>query len=199
MAARTLFPGWVKWAWLAWLAVWVPFYWAGPGPVNFLWFCDIANFVIGAALWLESPLLLSSQAVGVFLLQCAWAVDYLGRLIVGFHPIGGTEYMFDPQEWIAIRILSTFHLVMPVVLLWLLRRGRYDPRGVTLQTAFAALVFPASWFAGPELNINWTWKPFGIEQVWLMPEVYLALCLPLAFLIIYWPSHRLFLRLFDES
>lgn len=195
----TLIPGWVKWAWLVWMMVWVPFYWVGPGPLNFLWFCDVANIVIGLALWLESPLLMSSQAVGVFLLQCFWALDFLGRLVLGFHPIGGTEYMFDPQEWIASRILSGFHLIVPLVLVWSLKRLRYDPRGLTLQTAFAALLFPASWFAGPERNLNWSWKPFGIEQEWLPPEIYLLLCLPLTFLLVYWPSHRLFRWWFSES
>ena len=185
-------PAWIKWAWLAWLLIWVPIYWQGPGPINFLWFCDIANFLIGLALWTESSLLLSSQAVGVFLLQCAWSVDYLGRLLLGFHPIGGTEYMFDPSEWIAVRILSTFHLVVPVVLLWALSRLRYDRLGVWLQTAFAALILPASWLAGSELNLNWTWRPFGQDQVWLQPEIFLILCLPLAFCVLYWPSHKLF-------
>lgn len=189
---QRLIPSWAKWAWLAWILVWVPVYWAGPGPVNFLWFCDVANFVIALALWLESPLLLSSQAVGVFFIQCLWAVDFFGRLLLGFHPIGGTEYMFDPQEWLATRTLSLFHLIVPLVLVWGLKRLGYDARGLTLQTAFAALLFPASWFAGPELNLNWAWKPFGVEQVWLPPELYLLLCLPLTFLLVYWPSHRLF-------
>ena len=91
-------PLWLKLAWSLWMAVWIPVYWLQHGPANFLWLCDVANFVIAAALWLESPLLMSSQAVGVLAIQLAWATDFLGRLILGVHPLGGTEYMFDPGE-----------------------------------------------------------------------------------------------------
>ena len=62
-------PLWLKLAWTAWMVVWVPVYWWQHGPANFLWLCDVANFAITAALWLESPLLFSSQAVGVLVIQ----------------------------------------------------------------------------------------------------------------------------------
>ena len=84
-------PLWVKLAYTAWMAVWIPVYWTHAGPTNFLWLCDVANFLIGLALWAESPLLMSSQAVGVLFVQILWCGDYFGRLILGFHPIGGTE------------------------------------------------------------------------------------------------------------
>ena len=85
----------VKLAWTAWMAFWVPVYWHENGPANFLWVCDVANFVLLAALWRESALLFSSQAVGVLLIQALWAIDYFGALFSGAHPLGGTEYMFD--------------------------------------------------------------------------------------------------------
>ena len=50
-------PLWLKIGWTLWLGVWMPYYWMQYGPQNFLYFCDIANLLIGLALWLESPLL----------------------------------------------------------------------------------------------------------------------------------------------
>src|SRR5260370_33967266 len=47
------------------VAVLVPIYWRYYGPGNFLWFSDLALFLTLAALWLESPLLASTQAVSV--------------------------------------------------------------------------------------------------------------------------------------
>ncbi len=187
-------PLWLKLAAAAWLLVWVPLYWQAYGAANFLWFCDLANFLIAVALWAESPLLLSSQAVGVLLVQLFWVADIAGRLLLGFHPIGGTEYMFDDSKPLALRLVSLFHVAVLVVLVWGLRRLGYDPKGLFLQIGIALVVLPLSWWFGSERNLNWTWGPFGTIQEALPPLVYLVL-LPLGYLaVLYLPSHWAFRR-----
>jgi len=174
------------------MAVWVPVYWIHNGADNFLWLCDTANFVVGAALWLESPLLHSSQATGVLLVQVFWAADFLARLLLGFHPIGGTEYMFDATSPLWLRGLSLFHLAMPPLLLWGIGRLGWDRRGWRLQTAFAWGLLPLTYFAtDPADNINWVWRPFGLEQIWVPPPVYLTGCLIAYPLVLFFPTHLL--------
>lgn len=187
-------PLWLKLTLTVWLVVWAPIYWRVYGPQNFLWFCDLANFLITAALWLDSRLLFSSQAVSVLLVQIFWIADVGGRLLLGFHPIGGTEYMFDPAKPLALRMVSLFHVAILALLVWGLRRQGYDGRGLTLQCAIMVAVLPVSWLFGPERNINWTWGPFGQVQEALPPLLYLAL-LPLGYLaVLYLPSHWAFQR-----
>lgn len=182
-------PLWLKLVYTGFMLVWVPVYTLTTGPANFLWLCDVANFVVLAAIWLESPLLFSSQAVGVLLIQLVWSVDYFGRLILGGHPIGGTEYMFDATQPLAIRSLSLFHIVTPLVVLWATWRLGFDRRGWRLQTVFCWLILPLSLLADPERNLNWLWKPFGVEQVWMPTGVYLLLCMVLYPLILFLPTH----------
>jgi hypothetical protein len=183
-------PTWLKVAYAVWMLVWVPVYWIHNGPANFLWMCDVANFVIGLGLWFESPLLISSQAAGVLLVQILWAVDYFGALLLGSHPIGGTEYMFDVESPLWLRGLSLFHLLVPPLLLWAVRRLGYDRRGWLLQTAIIWGVLPVSFFfADPARNLNWVWQPFGVEQGILPPLGYLAFLLVAYPLIIFFPSH----------
>lgn len=183
-------PLWLKVAYLAWMAVWIPAYWIHNGPANFLWFCDLANFVLGLALWIESPLLLSSQAVGVLLVQVLWVVDVLSRPVLGFHLIGGTEYMYDATKPLSIRLLSLFHAVMPALLVWGLSRLGYDRRGWKLQTAIAWLVLPVCYFAtDPTRNLNWVFRPFEKDWPWAPPEAVFAACLVGYPLILYLPSH----------
>ena len=83
-------PLWLKILWTVWLAVWAPLYWKQYGPWNFLYFCDLGNVFIGAALWLESPLLFSCQAAGLLLFQSLYTIDLLGAVLTGKHLIGGT-------------------------------------------------------------------------------------------------------------
>jgi hypothetical protein len=194
MNAPSRIPTGLKLAYAAWLAVWVPAYWLRNGPDNFLWLCDVANFVVGLALFRDSALLLSSQAAGVLLIQTVWVIDVLGRAAFGRHPVGGTEYMFDPASPLWLRLLSLFHAVMPPLLLWGLKRLGYDRRGWRLQSALTAVILPLSWLLTlPADNVNWVWRPFGLEQRLVPPAVWLALCLVLYPLVLFYPTHRLLL------
>jgi hypothetical protein len=188
------FPLWLKIAYTAWFIAWVPTYWLEVGPANFLWLCDVGNIVLLIALWTESRPLVSATAVGVVLIQLLWTVDIAGRLLLGFHPIGGTEYMFDQAEPIAVRFLSLFHLWVPVLLLWAVRRIGFDRRAWKLQTLISWIVLPLSFLQDPALNLNWLWRPFGIEQTLLPPAVYMMACLALYPLFVFIPSHLLLRR-----
>lgn len=185
----------VKLIYTAWMAAWIPVYWVHSGPQNFLWLCDVANFLVGLALWLESPLLMSAQAVGVLLVQIFWCGDYFGRLILGQHPIGGTEYMFDETKPLYLRLFSLFHVAMPPLLLWAVKRLGYDRRGWFLQTAITWVLLPATWLlVGPDKNVNWVWKPFGKPQDLLSPAVYLLVLSILYPLLLYFPTHLVLSR-----
>jgi hypothetical protein len=188
MAAMRV-PLWLKILWTVWLAVWVPLYWKQYGPWNFLYFCDLGNVFIGAALWLESPLLFSCQATGLLVFQSLYTIDLLGAVFTGRHLIGGTEYMFDTGIPLCVRLLSLFHLVTPPLLLWAVRRLGYDARGWKYQTVITWVVAPASYFWRPEFDINWARGPFFREQHVVPGWAYLLAYLIVMPLVVYWPTH----------
>jgi hypothetical protein len=190
LLSRHAIPFWLKIGYTVWLAVWVPVYWQSYGAQNFLWLCDLANLILGLAIWLESRLLFSSQAVGVLIIQALWIVDVCTRFLAGVHVIGGTEYMFDPEKSIGLRSLSLFHVFVPILLIWAIRRLGYDDRGWKLQTVIVWLLLPFTYLVtDPELNINWLWKPFGIPQT-VLPEIaYLGLVMIALPLVLYLPTH----------
>jgi hypothetical protein len=187
----------VKVGFTLWVVVWLPIYWQRYGPVNELWLCDFANLATLAAIWLESPLLLSSQLVAVAVPQVGWTLDWVGRLALGFHPIGGTEYMFDPAKPWWLRALSLFHLWMLPLLVWLVRRVGYDRRGVWLQAALMdGLLLPFSFFVASRAeNVNWVWGPFGREQHWMPEALWFALLFALYPLVLFAPPHLVASRL----
>jgi hypothetical protein len=124
MAAMRV-PLWLKIAWTVWLIAWAPIYWSHYGLQNFLFFCDIGNILIGIGLWLESPLIFSWQACGLLVFQTLYTIDLAGALIGGHHVIGGTEYMFNPDLPLFMRLLSLFHVVTPPLLVWAIWRHGY--------------------------------------------------------------------------
>ena len=143
-------PLWLKILWTVWVLVWAPLYWRQYGAQNLLYFCDLGNFLIAAALWLESPLFFSWQACGLLLFQSLYTIDLLGAAISGKHVIGGTEYMFDQTMPLFVRLLSLFHVVTPPLLLWAIRRLGYDRGGWKYQTLTAWVVVPINYMLRPE-------------------------------------------------
>ena len=179
----------LKIGWTLWLVVWAPLYWRQFGAQNFLFFCDLGNVLIGIALWLESSLILSWAATGLLLFQTIYTVDLAGALLTGRHVVGGTEYMFDPNLPLAIRLLSLFHVVTPPLLLWAIFRLGYDSRGWKIQTWMTWIVVPINYFWRPEQDVNWARGLFFHEQHFIPGWTYLLLYLAVVPLLVYFPTH----------
>jgi hypothetical protein len=173
VTGRPVFPV-ARWVALAWLAVWIPAYWAFYGPVVFLNLCDIAVILTCVGLWRGSALLLSTQAVSSLVVDLAWILDLAWRGIGGRHLIGGTEYMWDPAYPVWLRALSLFHVALPVTLILSLRRVRYDRRAPWVQIAIAAVVLAASRAVGAAENANFAFTDPIFGRSWGPAPVHVA-------------------------
>jgi len=195
-------PLWLKVAWTIWVAVWIPLYWKQWGPSTFLWFCDLANLLILAALWTESALIFSWQAVSVLLFQIVFTVDVAGRALLGRHLVGGTEWVFDdPKIPLYIKLLSVgMHVAAPPLLIWAVRKLGYDRRALLVQTATICILLPVCWLGWDQaLNLNWVYKPFNRPQTSMSPGLYLLVCIIGYTLLVFLPTHLLLARLFGRK
>jgi hypothetical protein len=190
-------PLWLKIAWTTWVVIWAPLAGDYYGAQVYLHFCDLGNFLILAALWLESPLIVSWQAVSLLFFQTLYLVDLVGALFSGTHIIGGTEYVFDVRIPLPIRLLALYHFVAPALLLWSVWRLGYDRRGLLYQVATLCLVIPINYFWRPERDVNWARGPFFRDQDIVPGFIYVAAYLVLVPLVVYFPTH-LALRSFDR-
>ena len=173
------------------VAILIPIYWWYYGPGNFLWFSDLALFLSTAALWLESPLIASTQAVSVGLLEVVWLTDFLARLL-RLKLIGLSEYMFDRKIPPFIRGLSLFHVALPFLVFWLVWELGYDTRALLVQTILAWLVLLTCYFlTDPKENVNWVFGWGKEKQTVMSPFAYLLLVLAVFPVCIYLPSHFL--------
>jgi len=208
VGARRRVPVWVKLADSAYVAVVVPSYWPAYTPWNFLYFCDVALLVTAVAIWIESPLLVSMQAVAITLPQLLWVVDLLSRLLLGVHVTGVTSYMLDPRIPVFLRGLSSFHGWLPFLLLWLLSRLGYDRRALPLQSTAAIVILLVSYLFAPApppptdhptwaVNLNYV---YGLDdrrpQTALPPSLWLLCVMAFDLLVVYVPTHHALRRLF---
>ncbi|HXG51703.1 MAG TPA: membrane-associated protein [candidate division Zixibacteria bacterium] len=174
------------------VCVLVPAYWTRYGPSNFLWFSDLALLLGLAALWLESPLLASTQALSVVVFELIWIADFLVRAVSGKSPIGIAAYMFDPAEPRFFRGLSLFHVPLPFVLLGAVYRWGYDARALIAQTLLFWLVMIVCYFfTSPSKNINWAFGPGNPPRKLMPAPLYLVFLLIGVPLLVYLPTHLL--------
>jgi hypothetical protein len=172
----------------------VPVYWYKYGPQNFLWFSDLALILSVVALWRESSLLASTQAVSVLMFEIIWSVDFLSGLVLGEPLLGVSPYMFDPAYPLWLRSLSLFHLWLPPLLVWMVIRYGYDRRALVIQTLVCWIVVVASYFISTrEENINWVFGLGEWPQPWPAP-VYLAALMIAMPVLFYLPTHLVLLR-----
>ena len=184
-----------RWLALAWAAVWAPLYLWQYGPGVFLNLSDVAVTLTCIGLWFGSPLLLSSQALSTLVVDLVWNLDLAWRALTGGHLVGRTEYMWDPKYPLWLRLLSLFHLWMPIVLLWAVRRTGYDPRAFGLQSGIAAVLILASRvLSAPEANLNFSYRDPILGRSWGPAVAHLLLTWG-ALVVVYWLTGRALQRL----
>jgi len=178
----------------------VPIYWREYGPANFVWFSDIALLALVPAIWLENALLVSMLAISLVFFEALWNLDFFFRLATGKSLIGLSAYMFDPGIPLFIRGLSSFHIVLPLLLLWLLQRLGYDHRAFLWQTIVALVVLPLSYLvSNAQENVNWVYG-LGENRQRILPAPLFVILLMLLFpLAVYLPTHLLFARIFRAA
>ena len=203
MTTRRKIPLSVKLIYTAFVAVLIPSYWVTYTPWNFLFFCDVALLITLVALWSESPLLASIPAVGIILAQIVWVIDFCigGR-------IGLAAYMFDPNQPLHLRALSTFHGWLPFLLIWLIHRHGYARRAFITQVGLTwGLILVAYNFGPPPpasgdspnmaVNINYVFGPsFNQSQTWMAPHLWVATLMVMLPIVLYIPTHFVLLRCF---
>lgn len=179
----------------AYAAVLVPPYWRHYGSANFLWFSDLALFGLVPALWLEDRRLTSMAAIWVVLPEIPWNLGFFTRLLTGRELFGLSHYMFEKKNPLWIRALSLFHIWLPPLLVWCVKRLGYDRRALPAAVAAGEVVLAASYALGsPEDNVNWVYGPGEKPQTKVSRRLWLCGVMVLFPLCVWWPAHRLLKR-----
>jgi hypothetical protein len=186
-------PPWIKLLWTLFILVWAPLYWKNYGAQNFLYFCDLGNILLVAALWLESSLIFSWQACGLLVFQTLYTVDLIGALLFHHHWIGGTEFMFDAGTPLFLRLFSLYHVIVPPLLLWGVWKLGYDKRGWKYQTLLTWILVPINYFWRPQYNVNWA-RGLNHEQHLLPGYLYLLIYFIVVPAVVYWPTQLILQR-----
>jgi hypothetical protein len=198
----------LKLAYTAFMAVLVPVYWRYYGPTNFLYFCDVALILTLIAIWPENALLISMCAIGIMIPQAIWVIDFLTNA-AGYSLTGMTDYMFDTNRSLFLRLLSLFHGWLPILLAYLVWKIGYDRRAFWPWTTLAWALMLVCFFLMPPpnphpgltpVNINYVWGMSDYAaQNWVPPYIWLAALLLGMPLLVFAPTHFLLARIMPTA
>jgi hypothetical protein len=189
----------LRWVALAWVAAWTPIYWHEWGWQNFFHFCDAAVFLTCVGLWTRSALLISSQAVNVLVASGAWLFEVGWRLVAGRGLFGGADYLWDAHVALWIRLLTFFHVLVPIVLIYAITKIGYDRRGFALQCAIAAVLLIAGRLMGAQENMNFAFFDPVFHRAFGPAPLHLIVILAGTIVLTYLPAHLLFVRFAPQS
>jgi hypothetical protein len=204
-------PLWLKLAYSAFVVVHVVINWHYYGPLAFLWSCDIAVITLLLGIWLESRLLVSIEGVAILFPLALWGIDLVYRVFRGrgHYLLGFAGYMFDPRVPWQIRLLSSFHVWLPIILIYLLARLGYDRRAFSIQCLIVTVLMvtcrlvsppqPAS-HIHPNVNLNWVYGPSDSAPQHAIPSgAYLVIMIVAYQLAIYLPTHLVLTAVFGPA
>jgi hypothetical protein len=186
----------LRWMALAWLVVWVPIYWYYWGGQTFLLLCDVSLALGCLGLFSGDALLVSTQAVATPMVGMFWAADLGWRFFLGHHLMGGTEYMWDTRFPLWTRLASFFHLALPFVLIWALRRLGYDRRAWLAQSGIAATLLAASRLVDPARNLNFAFRDPLFHRSLGPAPLHLTVIFVVLVVVLYGPVHLALARSF---
>lgn len=197
----------VKIGYTAFMAILVPVYWSTYGATNFLYFCDIALFLILIGVWWEKRIFASMAAVGILLPQLLWVADFTANF-AGVQLTGTTNYMFDGDRSLFLRGLSLFHGWLPFLLIFMVWKLGYDRRalGVWTITAWSLVLIcyffmpaPGAELANPlaPTNINYVYGFSDTNaQSWIPQNLYVLTWMAALLTIAFIPTHFTLKKLF---
>ena len=163
----------LKLVYLTFMAILIPTYWVHYGPANFLWISDVTLILAFLAVLFESKVFASMAAVGGFVLESYWTVSFVLALGFNIHFTDIADYMFNASLPLWLRLLSLFHIVLPILVIWLVRQLGYYKKAVWIQIVLTCAVLSICWlFTKPSENINWV---FSYQNLQMNPVLYLIL------------------------
>lgn len=189
-----------SWLVLVWLLVYIPVYATSYGFWHFMQLCNLGVLISCMGFLLRNAFLISSQAIATPVIALFWLADFLSQCITGHFIHGGTAYMWNGEIPLITRLLSLYHLFLPVLLIsWLAKNG-YEKNSWKLQAAIAVSALLLGLFIAPSVeNLNYVYHWPGGRILYGQPILHAMLSLSILLVFVYWPTHRVLLLAFSKT
>ena len=180
----------IKWFLIIFCSILIPIYIYHYGIINFLWFSDIGLLLTLISLVRKNPIYISVASLGFLLFELTWAASFFLELFLDISFFHLTSYMFDVNYPLYLRLLSLFHLFMPVIWFYYLNKWGYKLKSIIGFLFFYWVIVTLSYLlSSKQENINWVFSfyPYLISAMYLIIPI-----------IIFVPMHKILKKLYEN-
>jgi hypothetical protein len=178
------------------------------GPLNYLWFCDLALIVCLIGVWLDNGVLLGMAALASVGPSVVWSLDLFWKLAFHHWLVGMAGYVFYREIPLPVRLMATFHLWLPLLIFCCLFRVGYDRRALIYQTVLAiSLLIVCRIISNPppprgpsdNTNINFVYGNSEVAPTPLPAWLYIPKMVLGYWFLMYLPTHIVLVNLFCRN
>ena len=189
----------LKYFFTLFLIILIPVYWYNYGIQNFLWFSDIGLFLTVITVFTGNNLPISMAAVGLIILESIWTLDFFLDLCTKYNLIDLADYMFDIRLPLSLRLLSLFHLMLPIIWIYYLYKKGYDTRAFKYFTVlFWAVILITYFFTPIADNINWVFLPEKHNLKFISPSLWALLLFIVPPFLLFLPTHLIYKKIYKN-
>jgi len=145
MTTALVVPYRVKISYYAFMTILIPIYTIHYPLVNNLNLCIIHLNLILISFLTDKHVFISMSALGISIVQLAWLLDFILE-IMGIKFLGATNYMFNSNTPLYLRVFSLFHAWFPFFLFYLVKIVGYDQRAFYPQFVLSNGICLLSYF-----------------------------------------------------
>jgi hypothetical protein len=166
-----------------------------------LWGCYIGLFLTFIALTFKNRLAMSMAFIGTFFSCMLWCIDFIcqfffNKIIFFGEPI--TRF-FVSKLPIWVQSFSFFHVFIPVIWIYYLKKWGYDPKALHYFLILISIDFIVIYlFTDPTCNINWVFLPTKGGWQNISPLAWLILEMALLVVFLWLPMHLIAMRIFKK-
>jgi hypothetical protein len=165
-----------------------------------LWACCIGLYLTTFALTFKNRLAMSIAFIGCSLSCSLWMVDSLGQFTLDKFVFGfRASYLFFNEVPFWFRSLSLYHVLMPVVWIYYLKKWGYEPKAFcNCVILFCTELIIIYFLSDPLDNINWVFLPTLKGWQNISPLTWLILEMVLLVVFVWLPLHLIAMRIFKK-
>gem|GEM_PF-6792849 len=170
---------------------------------NLLWLCNVSILAAAVGLFLRSSLIVTAQVVLTLIYHVFWNLDFWLYFFSSYSLIGANRWIFDSELLLVEKVTAFYiHVFMAPLCLASLASLGASTKGWLLASMQTFVVFILTiLFTTPEYNINWLHRVIllNLDLSSFNLFFYYVLILMVPSLLIYWPTNKLLVWIFEKT
>lgn len=131
-------------------------------PEIFVWFCNHVLLILSIGCFTHNNHLLKGIINVGLIGQLVWSIDFLSKIIFGFHFFNVTNYVFTQPYTFSTALTILIHMFATTIALYHTRKIQPTKKTLLYSISYLLILYIVTLlFTSPQNNINWVFEIGG--------------------------------------